>query len=61
MNNELMLYVLDCGWAGMIVVIARNEEDARSQMRGLQNYSEGGELEILPITEGLVVYNYGDL
>lgn len=60
MNNELMLYVMDCGWAGMIVVVARNEEDVRSRMRGLHNYGEG-ELEVYPITEGLVVYNYGDL
>jgi hypothetical protein len=33
MNDNLMMYVMDCSWAGMICVIAKNDEDARNLMR----------------------------
>lgn len=61
MNDNLMMYVMDCSWAGMICVIARNEEEARNLMRMEQNYSDNQEIESYPITEGTIVSNYGDL
>ncbi len=61
MNNELMLYTMDCSWAGMIVVVARNEDEARNLMRTCENYNERETINAVPIREGLIIFNYGDL
>lgn len=61
MNDNLMMYVMDCSWAGIICVIAKNEEDARNLMRMEQNYSDNKQIKSYPITEGTIVSNYGDL
>ena len=61
MNNELMLYSMDCSWAGMIVVIARSEDEARNLMRSCENYEERRPLTVQRIRNGVMIYNYGDL
>lgn len=61
MNDNLMMYVMDCSWAGMICVIAKNEEDARNLMKKEENYSEKKKIKSYQIKEGTIVSNYGDL
>ena len=61
MNKNLMMYVMDCKWYGMIVVIETNEEAARNLMKNHENYEENREIKVFEINKELVVYNYGDL
>jgi len=56
----LKLYVMDMDWRGCIVVIAKNENDAREIMKGKLNYHESEEIEEFEIKEGFSFNNMGD-
>ncbi len=58
----LKIYYMDCGWAGSIVVVAKNEQQARSIMcLTCDNYNEDSPIEEHEIEDSLCLHNYGDL
>ena len=56
----MKLYVQNNGVYGCIVVIAKNEEDARKLMNGCYNYDENSNLDVYDLTEGFKFENLGD-
>jgi hypothetical protein len=60
--NDLYIFLQDCGYRGVLIVIARNEEDARKQMevnKGI-NYRPDKPVEKHEIKEGWNWVDYGD-
>ena len=57
----MKIYIQDCSWAGSIVVIAKDEAQARELMKNEGNYSKNKPVEEHEIKEGFVFANYGDL
>ncbi|BCG50191.1 hypothetical protein [Ralstonia phage RP13] len=59
----LKIYVMDCSWAGNIVVVATDRNKAIELMKDEQNFSSDkiDSIQEHEITEGLVISNYGDL
>lgn len=56
------IYIQDHNWAGCIVVLAFDEEEAREMMRGQPNYDEKTPLTSYDIMRtGLVHVNLGDM
>lgn len=58
--SELKMFVMDLGHFGVIMVVEKDEVAARKLMEQYYNYDPAEEVEILEITQGLVVSNYGD-
>lgn len=58
--NELKMFVMDLGHFGVIMVVEKDEVAARKLMGQYYNYDPAEGVEMLEITQGLVVSNYGD-
>jgi len=57
----MKLYVQEHLWAGVIIVIATSEFDAREKMCKYHNYDSFGEVLEYEIDENFEYANYGDL
>lgn len=58
--KELKMFVMDLGHFGVIMVVEKDGVAARKLMEQYYNYDPAEEVEMLEITQGLVVSNYGD-
>ena len=64
--TELKVFVMDLGWKGSIVVIARNAQDAIDKMKGYETFPDDYDgnaeewVNCLEIVEGLTIFNSGD-
>ena len=56
----MKIYVMDCGWAGSIVVYAESAEQARIYMKGCYNYEEDNEIDEVPLIPGVLWNDLGD-
>lgn len=57
----MKIYVMDCGWAGSIIVMAENEEHARELMSSCMNYDPNERVIEVPMVPGVLWNNLGDL
>lgn len=57
----MKIFVMDCGWAGSIIVVAENEEQARELMKPCYNYDPKEKIVEVPIVPGLIWNNLGDM
>ena len=56
------IYIMECGWAGCIIVVAFSEEEAVDLMKGELNYENGKKLIRRNLMDvGIVHVNLGDL
>lgn len=64
--TDLKVFVMDLGWNGNIVVIARNAQDAIDKMKGYETFPDDYDgnteewVNCLEIVEGLTIFNSGD-
>lgn len=65
--TDLKVFVMDLGWKGNIVVIAKNAQHAIDKMKGYETFPDDkydGNAEkwvdCLEIVEGLTIFNSGD-
>jgi phosphoribosyl-AMP cyclohydrolase len=56
----MKIYIQDCSWAGCIMVIAQNEEQARIIMTQYYNYQANREVTEHEIVDGFSYCNLGD-
>lgn len=62
-SNKNKLYSFDQGWAGMIVTVASNKEDAEKAIKGnyvCRSWGEKSTAEEHEIKEGLTISSLGD-
>ena len=59
-NEALFLWTQDLGYRGSIVVVAKNEHDARELMNSCLNYDPGREIERHNFEAGFTFCNLGD-
>lgn len=59
--EKLYIFIQDHGVYGMIVTIAKSEEEARLLMEGEPNYNPNKQLQQYDIRDGFIYANYGDM
>lgn len=57
----MKIYTQNNGWCGSIVVIAKNEKQARELMQEAHNYDKNVPVEEHDIKLGFIFYNLGDM
>jgi hypothetical protein len=57
----MKIFTQDNGWAGCIVVTAKDENDARSKMECAQNYDRAQDVVEWDINSDFFFANYGDM
>ena len=54
------IYCQDNGFAGMLIVVAWSEEEARELMKDAYTYDENRKVTEHKFQPGLTIFNYGD-
>lgn len=59
--GALKIYIMDCGYRGVIICVASSAEEAREEMKtSTQNYEEKNEITEHEINKSFFYYNLGD-
>lgn len=58
--NKLYIWTQDHSWAGIVVVVAPDEQEARKLLSAHDRYSDTVKVEKHEIENGLTIVNLGD-